>query len=362
MHRVERLDVTVLDVPVDGGSESDGTLVWTSTGMVLVHVFCEGAVGLGWSYTHPSAAELVRSKLAEVAIGRRVEDVAAITLDLRRAVRNLGNVGLAATAISAIDVALWDAKARVLGRSLVDLLGRARDAVPLYGSGGFTSLDDDALVQQLHDWVRDGFFAVKMKVGREPHRDPGRVAAVREAIGGSVDLRVDANGAYDRKQALGLARAFADLGVTWFEEPVSSDDLDGLRLIRDTAPPPIRVTAGEYGFGPDHFLGLLRAGAVDVLMPDATRCLGITGFLQAAALADAFHVPVSAHCAPALHVHLGCALPGVEGIEWFHDHARIEAMLLEGAPVPVDGRAVPDLTRHGLGLTLRTDEARRFTV
>jgi L-alanine-DL-glutamate epimerase-like enolase superfamily enzyme len=361
-HRIERVVVDALDFPVDDPPESDGTLAWSSTGIVLVRVACDGVVGLGWSPTHPSAKQLVESKLAEIVVGRRPYDVPAITHDLLRAVRNVGNVGLAATAISAIDVALWDLKARLLDVALVDLLGRAREAVTVYGSGGFTSYDDAKLAEQLGGWAREGFRHVKMKVGREPGRDPHRVAVAREAIGPEVELFVDANGAYTRKQALALAERFVELGVTWLEEPVSSDDHDGLRLIRDRVPAPIRVAAGEYGFGPDHFVGLLRAGAVDVLMPDATRCLGVTGFLQAAALAGAFHLPVSAHCAPSLHVQLGCAVPNVTSVEWFHDHARLEAMLFDGTPTLVDGRAAPPTHRPGHGLVLREDVARRFAA
>src|SRR5207248_1073491 len=155
------------------------------------------------------------------------------------------------------------------------------------------------------------------------------------AIGPEAQLYVDANGAYTRKQALAQAEAFAEIGVIWFEEPVSSDDLDGLRLLRDRSPAGIRIAAGEYGYDLFYFRRMLEAGAVDVLQADATRCAGVTGFLAAAALCEAHNMPFSAHTAPSLHTHLCCAAATVMNVEYFHDHARIERLLLDGAREPV---------------------------
>ena len=199
------------------------------------------------------------------------------------------------------------------------------------------------------------------RFGRQPDCDIARVKAAREAIGPDAELFVDANGAYSRKQALDLASAFADLGVRWFEEPVSSDDLEGLHLIRDRAPAPIDIAAGEYGYDAGYFRRMLEAGAVDVLQADALRCAGITGFLQVASLCEAFHVPLSAHCAPSLHVALGCARAAVRHIEYFHDHVRIESMLFDGfRPAGKDGCMTPDFTRPGLGITFKSQDAERY--
>jgi L-alanine-DL-glutamate epimerase-like enolase superfamily enzyme len=191
-------------------------------------------------------------------------------------VRNLGWRGVAATAISALDIALWDLKARLLGVPLVTLFGAARESVAVYGSGGFTSYDLDRLRGQLGGWVEEGCRSVKMKIGAEPERDLVRIEAARAAIGGA-ELMIDANGALERKAALDVAERAAGLGVTWFEEPVSSDDLPGLRLLRDRGPGGMEIAAGEYGYEPFYFRRLLDAGAVDVLQADATRCCGYTG-------------------------------------------------------------------------------------
>jgi L-alanine-DL-glutamate epimerase-like enolase superfamily enzyme len=201
-----------------------------------------------------------------------------------------------------------------------------------------------------------------MKIGRDAKIDRQRVPAARKAIGDDADLFVDANGAYSRRQALAQARAFEEFNVSWFEEPVSSDDLEGLRFIRDRAPARMDIAAGEYGYDVDYFRRMLDAGAVDVLQADATRCCGFTGFLQAATLCDAHHIPLSAHCAPALHVHIGCAAATMRHAEYFHDHVRIERMIFDGVVEPVEGKLQPDPARPGLGLNLKRADVQKFAI
>ena len=358
---VERIDVSVYRVPTEM-PESDGTLTWDKTTLVIVEATAGGTRGLGYTYADTATARVIRDLLAEVVQGRDAMAVPGSWTAMLRAVRNLGRVGVTAMAIAAVDGALWDLKARLLDRPLVQLLGATRSAVPIYGSGGFTSYSPQRLSEQLAAWVtQDGCQWVKMKVGSEPVQDLQRVRAARSAIG-AAGLFVDANGAYSRKQALRFAEQFAELDVSWFEEPVSSDDLNGLRLLRDRAPPAMEIAAGEYGYEPFYFRRMLQAGAVDVLQADATRCCGITGFLRAAAIADAYMVPLSSHTAPALHLHVCCAAPRLRHIEWFHDHVRIERTLFDGAPVPKQGLIRPDLSRAGLGLELRGADAERFAA
>jgi L-alanine-DL-glutamate epimerase-like enolase superfamily enzyme len=342
--------------------EADGTAAWDSTTMVLVDVEAGGQHGLGYSYADAAAADVVNKLLAKVVTSRDSFAIPMLWSAMVGAVRNIGWRGIAACAISAVDVALWDLKARLLDLPLASLFGVERDFVPIYGSGGFTSYSNERLREQLSEWVgTSGCHFVKMKVGSHPEHDAERVAAAREAIG-DAGLFVDANGAYSRKQALLFAELFEQFDVSWFEEPVSSDDLDGLRLIRDRAPAGLEIAAGEYGYEPFYFRCMLEAGAVDVLQADATRCCGYTGFFRAAALADAHGLPLSSHCAPALHLPVCCAAPRLRHLEWFHDHARIERAVFDGAPVPRDGAIAPAMDRPGHGLVFKHRDAERLAA
>lgn len=359
--RVNEVSVKAFKIPTDA-LESDGTLEWNSTTLVVVGATGGGQSGFGYTYASRAAAVVISDTLAPLVCGRDALNIPAAWRAMVAAVRNMGWRGVCANAISAVDWALWDLKARLLGLPLTAVLGRVSDSVEIYGSGGFTSYNDARLAEQLSGWVgRDGCRAVKMKVGRHPSRDPARVRCARRAIGAAA-LYVDANGALSQEKARDCARVFADEGVVWFEEPVSSDDLSGLRRIRDYAPAGMEIAAGEYGYEHFYFRRMLEAGAVDVLQADATRCCGLTGFLAAAALADAFSTPLSAHTAPALHLHAGCAIAKFRNVEWFHDHVRIEAMLFDGAPKPVAGRIAPDLSRPGLGLAFKESDADRFAL
>lgn len=359
---VGAVSASAYTIPTDR-PEADGTIAWDRTTLVLAEVEAGGERGLGYTYADAAAAGLVRGVLAEALRGRDAMDLPAAWEAMVRAVRNIGREGVAACAISALDAALWDAKAKLLGLPLVTLLGAARREVPVYGSGGFTTYPDEVLRDQLAGWVeRDGCRWVKMKIGTHPEQDPHRVAVAREATG-KAGLFVDANGAFTAKQALAVAhRCAMEAGVAWFEEPVSSDDLDGLRLVRQGGPPGQEIAAGEYAYDPAYVRRMLVAGAVDVMQADASRCLGITGFLRAAALCEGFHTDLSGHCAPALHLHAACAAPRLRHLEWFHDHVRIEAMLLDGVPVPLDGAIAPDLSRPGMGLAFRRADAARYLV
>src|ERR1051325_11200379 len=358
---VESLRISAYTIPTDF-PESDGTLEWDRTTLVLVEAEAGGKRGLGYTYADLATAALIRDTLAEVVTGLDALSPPRAYAAMWRRIRNLGRPGICSMAISAVDCALWELKARILGLPLVSLLGQVREGAPLYGSGGFTSYSDRQLADQLSGWVKRGIHSVKMKIGRDAHRDLDRVRVAREAIGAEAELFVDANGAYSRKKALAQAEAFAHFNVRWFEEPVSSDDLEGLRLLRDRAPAGMEIAAGEYGYDIFYFQRMLAAGAVDVLQADVTRCGGITGFLQVAALCQAHNLPLSAHTAPALHAHVACSVTPFKNLEYFHDHVRIERMLFDGLPRLVNGELCPDLSRPGLGLELKRAEAEKLAA
>lgn len=352
-------EVSVYTVPTDA-PEADGTFAWEHTTMVLVELGCGETRGLGYTYADPSTATEARALLNQVVHGTDPWRHAETWQKMLRHIRNMGETGVAMMAVSAIDNALWDLRARLAGLPLVSLLGQVRSAIPVYGSGGFTSYSAQQLEQQLGGWAAAGFQNVKIKVGTHPAEDPERVRTARSAIGKNCNLFVDANGAYTVTQALELAHIFAEQQVRWFEEPVSSDHLEGLRQVRERAPLGMDIAAGEYGYAAWYFRRMLDAEAVTVLQADCTRCGGITGFLQAAALCWAQNVPLSAHCGPSMHLHVCCSVPRAVHMEFFHDHARIERMVFDGFCEPVAGAMQPDLTRPGNGLILKEHDAAKW--
>ncbi|MGN6189855.1 MAG: enolase C-terminal domain-like protein [Conexibacter sp.] len=362
--RVGGVHAHAYEIPTASDEESDGTLVWRSTSVLVVEVEGGGEAGLGYGYCDASAARIVVGVLAGVVEGVDALAPGDAWTRMQVAIRQLGQEGMAAMAVSVVDIALWDLKAKLLGVALCDLLPRFRDAVPAYGSGGFTNFGPDKLREQLGGWAADGFRSVKMKVGRDPDADPRRVEAARAAVGDDVELMVDANGAYrDVSRALAQAERFArEYGVTWLEEPVSSRNVSGLREVRSAAPAGMAIAAGEYGWTLADFRRLLEAEAVDVLQADVSRCGGITNLLRVDGLCSAYERPLSAHCVPAVMAHAGCALERLIHTEFFFDHARAERLLFDGVIDPVGGLLHPDRARPSLGIELKRADAERWAA
>jgi L-alanine-DL-glutamate epimerase-like enolase superfamily enzyme len=359
--QVGALRARAYTVPTDS-PESDGTFEWDSTTLVVVEAEAGGETGLGLTYGPRAACTVVDEMLGDVIKGSDPLAPGRANTAMHAALRNAGQGGIGALAISAVDIALWDLKAKLLDVCLADALPRFRAEVPLYGSGGFTSYSDEQLREQFRDYSDAGLRAAKMKVGRDPDADPHRIAIARDALGDDVELMVDANGAFAPNEAIEWARRYADAGVRYFEEPVSSNDLAGLRRVRDRAPEGVAVAAGEYAWHPRDCARLIDAGAVDVLQADVTRVGGITGFLAAAALAATAGLPFSAHCAPAVSAHACCAAETLAHLEYFHDHVKIESLLFEGAAEPEGGVLTPSRDRPGHGLALRSDVAAEYAV
>jgi L-alanine-DL-glutamate epimerase-like enolase superfamily enzyme len=363
-HAVREITTAVYVIPTDA-PEADGTLAWDATTMVLARASAGTEQGIGWSYAAAAAQSVITDVLAGVVVGRSALDVPGAAEAMTRAVRNIGRPGIAATAISAVDIALWDLKSRLLGCPLTQLLGQAHDSVPVYGSGGFTSYDAGQTREQLSGWVeKDHIPRVKIKIGESwgarEDRDLERVALAREVIGPGTELYVDANGGYGVGQAVRVARRMAESGVSWFEEPVSSQDLAGLAAVRRQVLPD--VAAGEYSWSLADSARLIAAGAVDCLQLDVTRCGGVTEFLRGSALAAAHNLQVSGHCAPNLHARVGAAVPNLRHVEYFHDHQRIERLLFDGALDPDGGALTPDPGQPGMGLSLRERDADHYRV
>lgn len=361
---VERIDVSAYAIPTDV-PEGDGTLEWDQTGMILVEITAGGLTGTGWTYANPAGAGVISGKLADVVQGYDVMNVRGAFEAMVRATRNDMRPGLVSMAISAVDIALWDLKARLLDLPLCRLLGAINEDVPVYGSGGFTTYNETQLNTQLSRWVfQQQIPRVKIKIGESwgtrVDRDLSRIEQARDLIGDDVELYVDANGAYSRKQAIRVAEAALDFNVLWYEEPVSSDHLEGLREVRHAVLPD--VAAGEYGYDIFYFQRMCAAEAVDCIQIDVTRCGGITEWQRIAGVANSHGLDVSGHCAPGLHIHVCAATHHLRHLEWFYDHERIETMLFDGLPDPTGGSVRPAESGPGHGLTFRRADAERYRV
>lgn len=358
---IDSINASAFRLPTEDGPEADGTLRWQATEVLVVHLRAGEHCGMGYSYTAATAAKaLVEDKLASCLSGESPMDIPRHWRRMNDALRNVGRPGLGMMALSAVDQALWDLKAKLLQLPLATLWGKARPYVITYASGGFVNQDDEKLEQQLKSWLNAGFNAMKIKIGTDIEEDAQRVELAREIVGDNVELMVDTNGAYDRRSALALIARIAPFEVCWLEEPVSSDDVDGLRWLRDRAPAGMAIAAGEYGWDLHYFRRMLETGAVDVLQADATRC-GYSGFHQLASLCEAFSIPLSAHCAPAVHAPLCCSLPMIRHQEYFHDHVRIESLLFDNHNELREGTLSPsELPGHGVLLNEARAESYRL--
>jgi L-alanine-DL-glutamate epimerase-like enolase superfamily enzyme len=357
--RINDLKVKCYLIPTDA-PESDGTFEWDKTVLVTVRLNAGGAWGFGYTYGDLSTSDFIMHHLHPVVTGKNVFHHGSIWDEMRMACRNLGIPGVASMAVSAVDIALWDLRGKLLKLPVFILAGMHRDKIAAYGSGGFTSYSDEQLAGQFGNWLDEGFSMFKMKIGRNKEKDESRIKFARHIIGDNNLLFIDANGAYHAREACSYAHRFEKFRISWFEEPVSSDDLTGLAFVRSNVHPEISIAAGEYGYDILYFRRMLEAGAIDILQADATRCGGITGFLKAGILCEAFNVPLSAHTAPTVHMHACCSASKSVHLEYFHDHARIEEMLFDGFIRPSGGFMAPEPARPGLGIEFREKDAEKF--
>lgn len=332
---------------------------------LFVHVHTDAGVsGLGLTGGLRATRALIHEHLADVLVGRDPFETERLWEALFWRVRGYGRKGLAFQAVSALDIALWDLKAKALELPLYRLLGPCRDDVPVYGSGGWTNHTLDELVAEQRGFVEQGFPRVKMKIGKDfgqaEREDLQRLEAVRKAIGDDVELYVDANNGYHAKQAIRMARHLEDYGVAWFEEPVLADDIDGLAAVARATPIP--VASGEHEYTKYGFRDLIARGGADIVQPDVGRVGGITEWLKVAHLAHAFNLPVAPHAYAPVHLHLAMATPNLRVVEVLNmESASNERWFTELPPIQ-GGRWKPFADRPGLGLALHPDAVRRMAV
>jgi L-alanine-DL-glutamate epimerase-like enolase superfamily enzyme len=359
--KIRDIKVECYQVPTDF-PESDGTLAWNGTTLIFVEVFAGGFKGIGYTYASTASADIINNQLKYILIDANAMDLSYLYNKMNHEIRNLGRQGVVSSAISAVDCALWDLKAKIFEIPLAVLLGKEREKIAVYGSGGFTSYNNEQIKDQFAAWMKLGIKMFKMKIGREKNKDWERIKEAREIIGPDNELFVDANGAYYPDEACYYAEKFNEFDVRWFEEPVSSDNLEGLNFVRNHVPPQISIAAGEYGYDLLYFNKMLRAGAVDVLQADATRCGGLSGFIKAGILCETYQLPFSAHTSPLIHLHPMLCLKNAVHIEYFYDHERIEKLFFDGFIEPDEGFLKIDMSRPGLGIELKKVDAEKYLI
>lgn len=360
--KITAIKASAFRIPTSSSLETDGTYEWDSTILVVTWITAGDLTGIGYTYASQASADLINQHLAKILLGKNAFSISECWQLMQAAVRNIGRSGVAACSIAAVDNALWDLKAKLCHLPLTQLLGLQRSRIQVYGSGGFTNYTPEEIKEQINHWKESGITLFKIKIGRDMQQDRDRIAAAVSVLPAGGHLLVDANGAYQPKQAFLMAQVLQEFGVIWFEEPVTSDDIPGLAWVRDHAYPGLEIAAGEYGYNADDFRRMLEQQAVDVLQADATRCGGISGFLQAAVLSDAYHRLLSSHCAPSLHAPLLCHIRNPKHLEYFWDHSQIESLLFDGVSEVNQGFIAPQNDRPGLGIAFKSKDAEKFAL
>jgi len=315
-------------------------------GWVLVEIFTDsGHIGLGNAALSPIVTKtLIDTYLKPLLIGADPWDTEYLWQQMYRRTMAFGRKGVAMTAISAVDIALWDLRCRRANLPLYKLAGGAQRSVALYTTeGGWLHMDTAVLVEDAVAAKERGFGGSKLKVGRRPHEDVVRIAAVREAVGYDFEIFTDANQAFTVDEALRRARLYEPLDIGWFEEPLPADDVDGhVRLSNATTIP---VAVGESIYSASHFREYLQRRACSIIQVDVARIGGITPWLKVAHMAECFNIAVAPHFLMELHASLCAAVPNAHWVEYIPqlDPITTQAMKIEG------GRAVPS-DEPGIGI------------
>lgn len=360
--RIKNLSTTLIEIPMERPI-GDATATWSSGGGCFVELETDSGVkGLGFSAVSSAVREVIERTLKRVVLDRDPLDTEGIWRDMFWAVRGTGRKGVAFCAISAVDIALWDLKARALGLPLFKLLGACRDRVPVYGSGGWTTLSERELLTEMASYIERGIPRIKMKVGKGfgtcEAEDLHRLAAVRREVGDDVVIYLDANNGYYAKQAVRMARRFEDYGVAWFEEPVLADDIEGLAAVSRASTIP--VATGEHEYTKYGFKDLIARGGADIVQPDVGRVGGVTEWIKVAHLAESYNLPVAPHAAQLVHLHLACATPNLHSVEVLGITEQQCHVMFKEVPEPVDGTWAPFPDRPGLGLELNPEAVLKY--
>lgn len=351
VHTIAGRDILLVEIETDGGVSGIGFV----TGLEVAHGSEIRTIDL-----------IIREGLRPMLLGEELFRTERIWDKLYRGTLRFGRRGAAVRAISAVDIAIWDAIGKANNRPLWQLLGGYREQVPAYATCGFYSAGKgvDGLVDEAVRYAGEGFGAIKVKVGKaSPAEDIARVGAVREAIGDSVKLMVDANGAWDTMTAVLMARKLERFDLHWIEEPVMPDNLEGYEAVAAATSTPI--AAGENEYTRYDFKELLQRKVLKVIQPDVTRVGGVTEWMKIAHMAEAFGVPCAPHAVQEIHAHLVAAVPNATFVEYYApDHALqrfLDQLFLEPRETKLvrSGHILPP-ARPGLGLQISGEVLEKF--
>jgi L-alanine-DL-glutamate epimerase-like enolase superfamily enzyme len=346
---------TPLDAPV-----SDSSFTIRNSGMVVVRVIVNPELsGYGMTFSVP-VAEYIHRTLKPVVTGRDPVCVETAWNAMRSATRSAGRKGVALLAMSAIDIALWDLRGKILGLPIYKLLGGSNCLIPVYASGGWLSYTLEQTVEEAKKNVADGYRTIKIKIGAEGGKnlraDVKKIEAVRSAIGDEIDLIVDANGIWDASTAIRFAQMVKDCNVSLFEEPVDADDIPGLRRVRETIQIPVATGENEYTkYG---MRDLVLGEAVDVVQCDITRAGGFTEMQKISAIASAWNLRFAPHAWEFAGAHLMSDAPHALYLEKLSIQERIFQKAIFNYPLPRNGfYEIPD--KPGLGVEFNLDFLQR---
>lgn len=365
-HKIAAAQVHLVAAPVEAGF-ADATRKIETLGFVIVRIITDdGQEGIGITYNEvggEATAELIRRTMVPRLIGRDPLETEVIWQEFFHYLRGVGRKGLTYCALSAVDIALWDLKGKLLGVPVYKLLGGNSTRVPVYASGGWTSYSDDELVAEVTGMVAMGYTAVKFKVGvsggTNLRRDAERVRKVREAVGPDIRLMIDANNCFDAARAVQLANRIREFDIFFFEEPVLADDIPGLARFRRGTDIPLAT--GEHEYTKFGVRDLLVNEATDIVQVDGARVGGYTELIKCAALTQAWNVKFAPHAMEHVHLHFAAATPNVLFLERLLIFEGVSDKIFKNAPAPVDGiMEIPDLP--GLGLALDLEFVRECEV
>lgn len=357
--KIKDIQTTLLSVPLNPPI-ADSTHLLKHIQWVVVDVFTdEELTGNSLMLTFDYGPELLRRivdvELKKLLVGKDPQDIPGVWQMCYSHCEYIGQAGIGAWGIAAIDIALWDILGKKLGAPVCQLFGSNRALVPVYGSGGWLSYSLDELLAEVMGYVQRGFTMVKMKVGRpDVRQDVERVRAVRKAIGDKIGLMADANQAWTPQQAVSFASQAEDLDLLWLEEPLRKDDLDGYSYV--AAKTNIPIAAGEREYSLDAFRGLLASG-VSILQPDALRIGGLSQSIKVAHLAEVYHRTLAPHFYKEIDVHLLSAINNGLYLEYF---GWLDDLLAYPLEVVAGIAKVP--TRPGMSLEFKPEALREYRV